>query len=61
MDVLDKTGLDALSPTRTRIDHQMILQKVESGREKFPPWGPLHNMNQEGLAARAQKNANQKL
>lgn len=38
-----------LPPHRPGIDHEIPLEKDESGKEKTVPWGPLYNMTHDEL------------
>lgn len=38
-----------LPPHRPGIDHEIPLEKDESGKEKQVPWGPLYNMSHDEL------------
>jgi len=47
--LFDRSATDRLLPARPGMDHEIPLEKDESGQEKPLPWGPLYGMSREEL------------
>ena len=47
--LFDHSAADQLPPLRPGVDHEIPLEKDESGQEKPLPWGPLYGMSREEL------------
>jgi len=47
--LFDRNAADQLPPVRPGVDHEIPLEKDESGQEKSLPWGPLYGMSREEL------------
>lgn len=49
LSVFGRSKAEQLPPRRPGVDHAIVLEKDEKGREKQPPWGPLYPMSREEL------------
>ena len=47
--LFDRNAADQLPPARPGVDHEIPLEKDESGQDRPLPWGPLYGMSREEL------------